>query len=123
MKNPLFIFMLTAVMSANALAASPNAVKGSEVFATECAECHSVKDGKQKRGPSMFGVLGRKSGSISDFVYSDALRKSEIVWTADKIQAYVKNPKGLIPSGKMKYEGLSDPQEMSDLIQYLSTLK
>src|SRR3984885_736848 len=50
-----------------------DASAGASVFKTECSECHSVKEGRNKKGPSLFGIVGRSAGTISDYSYSDAL--------------------------------------------------
>jgi cytochrome c len=97
--------------------------RGADVFAQECADCHSVKEGKNKKGPSLFAIVGRKSGSITDFVYSDAMKQSAIDWSPEKIDAYIAHPKQLVPGNKMKYEGLDDEKDRTDVISYLSTLR
>lgn len=113
---------LACTLSLDARAAG-DVAKGKDVFATECAECHSVREGKNKKGPSAFGIVGRKAATIPDVAYSDALKTSGITWTPDKIDAYVTAPKKLVPGGKMKYEGLASAAERADLIAYLATLK
>lgn len=102
--------------------AAGDAGKGADVFAQECAECHSPKEGKNKKGPTSFGVVGRKAGSVADFNYSDALRASGITWTPDKIDAYVTAPKKVVPGGRMKYDGLEDAKARADLLAYLASL-
>ena len=97
--------------------------KGKDVFATECAECHSAREGKNKKGPSLFGVVGRKAATVADASYSDALKASGITWTPDKIDAYVTAPKKLVPGGKMKYDGLASAAERAELLAYLATLR
>lgn len=97
--------------------------KGKDVFSTECAECHSVREGKNKKGPSLFAVVGRKSATVADATYSDALKASGILWSPDKVDAYVAAPKKLVPGGKMKYDGLASAAERADLIAYLATLR
>ncbi len=113
---------LACTLSLDARAAG-DVAKGKDVFATECAECHSVREGKNKKGPSAFGIVGRKAATIPDVAYSDALKTSGITWTPDKIDAYVTAPKKLVPGGKMKYDGLASAAERADLIAYLATLK
>lgn len=103
--------------------AAADVEKGKDVFATECAECHSAREGKNKKGPSLFAVVGRKAGTIADASYSDALKASGITWTPDKIDAYVTAPKKLVPGGKMKYDGLANATERAELLAYLATLK
>ena len=96
---------------------------GADAFATECAECHSLKQGKNKKGPSLFAVVGRKAGSVEDFKYSSAMTSSGIVWTAEQIDSYVTLPKKAVPGGIMKYDGLPDAKARADLIEYLATVK
>lgn len=97
--------------------------EGADAFATECAECHSLKEGKNKKGPSLFAVSGRKAGSIEDFKYSSAMKSSNIVWTADQLDSYLTLPKKAVPSGIMKYDGLPDAKARAEVIEYLSTIK
>ena len=100
-----------------------DASAGASVFKTECSECHSVKEGRNKKGPSLFGIVGRSAGTISDYSYSDALRQAHWVWTADKLHSYLSQPaKQANPGTKMKYSGLTDPKQLDDLISYLSTI-
>ncbi|TAK95290.1 MAG: c-type cytochrome [Aquabacterium sp.] len=97
--------------------------KGADVFAGECGDCHSPKEGKAKKGPPLFGVNGRKAASIAEFAYSDAMKQSGITWTPDKIDLYITKPKKLVPGGKMKYDGLDDAAQRADVIAYLQSLK
>jgi cytochrome c len=100
-----------------------DASAGSSVFKTECSECHAVKEGRNKKGPSLFNIVGRKAGSISDYSYSDALKQAQWVWTAEKLHSYLSQPaKQANPGTKMKYEGLDDAKQLDDLITYLDTL-
>lgn len=113
--------LLVAGQAHAAPAGDPSA--GSDVFASECSDCHSVKEGKNKKGPSLFAVIGRKSGSITDFEYSDAMKGYGVVWSVDKIDAYITKPKAVVPGGKMKYDGLADAKARADLLAYLATQK
>lgn len=96
---------------------------GLDVFAGQCAECHSMKEGKNKKGPSLFAVVGRKAGSIADFKYSDAMKSSGYTWTPEQIDAYVTQPKKAVPGGIMKYDGLPDAKARADLLAYLASVK
>lgn len=97
-----------------------DATHGAKLFDEECAECHSAKPGKNKKGPTLFGVAGRTAASVSDYVYSDAMKGSGVTWTADRLDAYIAAPRKLIPGCKMKYDGLSDAGARADLIEYLN---
>ena len=117
------LLALALASLAGTAAAVGNAAAGQDVFAENCAECHSVKDGKHKKGPSLFAVLGRPAGAAPGFLYSAALKASGKTWTADAIDAYITNPKVSVPGGTMKYDGLADAKARADLIAYLATLK
>ena len=111
-------------MLACPFARAGDANAGSDVFKTECAECHSIKEGRNKKGPSLFGVVGRKAASLPDYSYSDALRaRSDWTWTPEQLHSYLSQPaKQANPGTKMKYEGLTDAKALDDLISYLGTV-
>jgi cytochrome c len=97
---------------------------GANVFAEECGDCHSALPGKDKKGPTLTGVIGRKAGTVANFAgYSDAMKQSGIEWTAEKIDLYLTAPKKVVPGGKMKYDGLADAAARADIIAYLLSLK
>lgn len=95
--------------------------KGSALFATHCAECHSMKEGKHKKGPSLFLTLGAKAGQQAGFSYSDAMKASHWTWDVELLSKYLAKPKLALPGGKMKYEGLEAASDRADLIAYLAT--
>jgi cytochrome c len=97
---------------------------GADVFKSECSECHSVQAGHNKKGPSLFGIVGRKAASLPDYHYSDALlARTDWVWTAERLQSYLSQPaKQTNPGTKMKYSGLDDPKQRDDLISYLAAV-
>lgn len=103
--------------------AEGDAGRGADVFAQECAGCHSVKENKNKMGPSLFAVVGRHCGSIPDFVYSDALKQADLTWTPSQLDAYITNPQQAVPGVKMPYGGLNDGKARTDLIAYLSSIR
>lgn len=95
---------------------------GAAAFATHCSECHSLKEGKDKKGPSLYAILGRKAATKEGFVYSDAMKASGITWTVEQLSAYAANPPKVVPNGKMKYDGELTDAERRDLIAYLATI-
>jgi cytochrome c len=117
------IALALAALLPVAASANGDVQHGSDVFAEHCAECHSLKQGKNKKGPSLFGAVGRKAASVADVSYSDALKTSSIVWSAEQLDAYLALPKKAVPGGKMKYDGLPDPKARADLIAFLATVK
>jgi cytochrome c len=91
---------------------------GKEVF-NRCMVCHTIQAGVNHIGPSLHGVVGRKAGTIPDFAYSNANKKSGIVWTEQKIYDYLKNPQAMVPGTKMTFPGLPSPQDRADVVSYL----
>ena len=125
MKLPsLLVPVLLAGLLGTPAWAAGDARKGADVFAEECGDCHSVAPGKNKKGPSLNGVLNRKAASIADFSgYSDAIRQSGITWNPERIDAYITQPRKVVAGGKMKYDGLSDSTARADVIAYLGSIK
>jgi len=117
--------LATALLVALPLAshAAGDPAKGEKVFAGECSDCHSLTAGKNKKGPSLNGVNGRKAATVAGFAYSDAMKASDIVWSPERIDAYITRPKKVVPGGKMKYDGLDDEKDRADVIAYLLSVK
>ena len=104
--------------------AAGDAKHGADVFAEECGDCHSAVPGKDKKGPTLTGIAGRKAGTVASFAgYSEAMQASGIVWSAERIDAYVAAPKKVVPGGKMKYDGLGDAAARADVIAFVMSLK
>jgi cytochrome c len=97
-----------------------DASNGVDVYSAECADCHSLKPGKNKKGPSFAGVVGRAAGSVPGAKYSDAMKSSQIVWSPERIDAYITHPKKVVPGGSMKYDGLDDAKARADVIAFLA---
>lgn len=114
---------LTALAGAlfGAPAAAQEAAAGKQVF-MQCAACHSI-DGSTRTGPSLKGILGRKAGSVADFRYSHAMKRSNIVWDASTLDAYLAHPQQAIPGNTMPFAGIADARQRADLVAYLQTLK
>ncbi len=116
-----FIILLAALtLSPVAHAADP--VAGEAVYKTQCGLCHAVIPNKNLLGPSMFGIVGRGSGSVEGFRYSPANKDINLVWTAETLDKFVTAPKEVIPGTTMLYSGLKDPAKRAELIAYLETL-
>jgi len=100
-----------------------DAAGGKTVF-SRCAICHSVqKGGANGLGPNLFGVVGRKAASLSNFAYSPALKKSGLAWTTDKLKIWVTSPAKMVPGTKMAFAGINNPKQADDVVAYLATLK
>lgn len=118
------VLLASLLVAAGQALASGDAKKGADVFAEECGDCHSAVSGKNKKGPMLSGINGRKSGSVAGFEgYSDAMKQLAITWTPEQIDSYVAAPKKIVPGGKMKYDGLIDPVARANVIAYILSLK
>ena len=97
-----------------------DAAKGETVFAN-CRTCHLVEEGKNGVGPSLYGLVGRTSGSIEGFKYSDANKNSGVTWTPEVLFEYLEAPREFMPGTNMAFPGLKNPQDRADVIAYLAT--
>jgi cytochrome c len=109
---------LALPMAAQAQDAAGDAAKGKQVFA-KCQACHSVEAGTNKLGPSLHGVVGRTSGTLDGFKYSDAMKNANLTWDEATLDKYLSNPKGLVPGTKMVFPGLPKEEDRLDVIAYL----
>jgi cytochrome c len=118
------VILLAATMTSGigAATAQEDAAAGAAVFKTQCSICHSVVEGKNLVGPSLFGVVGRHAGDISGFHYSEANKNSGLTWDAATLDRYLKDPQAVVPKTIMPYPGLKDDTKRANLIAYLSTL-
>jgi len=115
----------TLIVAAALIAASTAAglaqdvEKGTNSF-KKCLPCHSIGPGaKNKIGPELNGLDGRKAGTVPGFNYSDANKNSGIVWDEATFREYIKDPRAKIPGTKMTFPGIKNDQEINDLWAYL----
>lgn len=112
------------VMSAGIAHAAGDAAEGKKVFTRVCGACHTDEaNGPRKLGPTLFGVVGRKAGTVEGFRYSQANKNSGITWAPDVLDEYLKDPKAKIPGTIMAFAGLKNDTERQNVIAYLETLK
>ncbi len=103
-----------------ALFASTSAVEGAKVF-KKCAACHSISQGgANKIGPALWGVLGRKAGSVSDYKYSKALVAHGKPWSFEEMNGFLLKPKDWIKGTKMSFAGLKNADERAAVILYMN---
>ena len=117
-----FVFAVPVALAMAGSGAAADVAAGKETF-KKCALCHSAEAGKNKVGPSLFGIVGRKSASLKDYDYSDAMKKFNHAWTTQTLNDYLKNPQAMIPGIKMIFPGIPDKTERANLIAFLETLK
>jgi cytochrome c len=112
-----------------ALAGSAGAALAQDLAAGEqsfrkCLPCHAVgSDARNKVGPLLNGLEGRKSGTIEGYSYSEPNKNSGIVWSADSFKEYIKDPRARIPGTKMVFAGIKNEKEITDLWAYIAQFK
>jgi cytochrome c len=100
--------------------AAADADHGKALFQT-CGACHT--DRPDALGPSLKGVVGRKSAALEDFRYSNPMKRADLVWNEDNLRAYINDPQAKVKGNRMPYGGVTDPKDVDDIIAYLKILK
>ncbi|HUO83247.1 MAG TPA: c-type cytochrome [Gammaproteobacteria bacterium] len=112
--------LFLSAASAFADEAAGDAEAGRLAFNNACRTCHSVKEGDNRLGPNLHGVIGREAGS-EDYAYSATLAGWARVWDAGTLDRFIADPEAVIPGNKMKpYTGISDAATRADIVAYLS---
>ena len=103
-----------------ALFASVSVEDGATQF-KKCLSCHSIaKDGKNKIGPKLFGVLDRKAGSISDYKYSKAMVAFGKSWSVKEMDGFLTKPRDWVKNTKMSFIGLKNAKDRAAVILYMN---
>ena len=89
---------------------------GKELFQKRCGGCHALD--RDKEGPRLHGVYGRTAGSVDSFQYSDALKKSKIVWTEDTLDRWLTSTEKLVPDNDMTFH-VEKAEERAAIIAFL----
>jgi len=101
-----------------ATAADPD--HGKALYQT-CAACHTERP--DALGPSLKGVVGRKSAALEDFRYSNPMKRANLVWDEANLRAYIQDPQAKVKGNRMPYGGLTDAKDVDDIVAYLKTLQ
>ena len=116
------LFLAAILLSPVAARAAGDAATGKIVF-NKCSICHSIKAGENKIGPSLHGVVGRKAASLPGYTYSEAMKKHDVTWNNEALDAYLVDPRKVVPGTKMIFPGLKNETDRANVIAYLDTLK
>ncbi len=95
---------------------------GQIMFERNCRICHAPTAETVSYGPTLTGVVGRKAGSIEGYDYSDAMKASGIVWTAEALRAWMADNTHFMPGTKMRHVGVTDVAEQDFIIAYLKSI-
>ena len=121
MKKLILSALVVIASSAELSAALAQDVAAGKTSFNKCLACHAIGEGaKNKVGPVLNGLDGRKSGTAPDFSYSDANKNSGITWNEAQFKDYIKDPKAKIPGTKMIFPGIKNEKEANDLWAFLA---
>jgi cytochrome c len=120
-KLTLSALIVVASSAAAAPAALAQDAAAGKMSFNKCLACHAIGEAaKNKVGPELNGIDGRKSGTASDYNYSDANKNSGITWNEAQFKEYIKDPKAKIPGTKMAFAGIKNEKEVNDLWAFIS---
>ena len=126
--HPASAVLALAVALASPLAARAADAAGADAgmlaFNNHCRQCHSYKDGDNRLGPYLYGVVGRKAGTAKGYGnYSDSLKNSGITWTPEQLDKWITNPQLVVPNNNMSppYPGLDDAAQRAAIISFLKS--
>jgi cytochrome c len=121
MRKTTFSALIVLAASTHASGALAQDAAAGKTSFNKCLACHAIGEGaKNKVGPELNGIDGRKSGTAAGFSYSDANKNSGITWNKDVFLEYIKDPKAKIPGTKMAFAGIKNEKEANDLWAYVS---
>jgi cytochrome c len=119
-KLTLSALVIIATSAAASVAPAQDLAAGKTSF-NKCLACHAIGEGaKNKVGPQLNGLDGRKSGTAADYNYSDANKNSGITWSEAVFKEYIKDPRAKIPGTKMTFAGIKSENEINDLWAFIS---
>ena len=116
-KYILIIIGMILIILTVSIAYAADSVKGQKVF-KKCVACHSLQEGKNKIGPPLNNLLGRKAGSVEGYKYSKAMKNSGVVWDEESLDKFLTKPRKFIPKTKMSFRGIKKKSLRDDLISF-----
>jgi cytochrome c len=116
------VLAAAAALAFSATGALAQVSPGETLFKQRCGVCHSMQPAPGKMGPPLAGIVGRKAASVPGFAYSDALKKSNVTWTAAKLNEFLGGPAKVIPGTKMLVS-VPNAEQRTQLVAYLASVK
>jgi cytochrome c len=111
--------IIVGISATQAFAQAGNAARGERVFNQQCKTCHALEEGPSITGPTLHGMFGRKAGTATEFEFSEAMIKSEIVWDDTTLADYLRDPQAKVSGTKMVFNGVKQAGQLADLVAYL----
>ncbi|MEE3046689.1 MAG: cytochrome c family protein [Pseudomonadota bacterium] len=109
--------MIGVLLSSSIAFASDDVQRGEKLF-TRCQACHSLVQGVNKSGPSLFGIADRPSAAVEGYRYSKAMEGAGVVWNDENLKSFLASPRKFIPGVKMSF-AIRKQEELDDLVAFL----
>ncbi|MDD3800453.1 MAG: c-type cytochrome, partial [Novosphingobium sp.] len=114
--------LLAAALAGSGPALAGDKSGGAKVFQAQCSICHhDTKNAPPSAGPDLYGVVGRKAGSLKGYEFSTAMKHSGLTWTPDELRRYLADPGKVVPGNKMPFPGMHDSARLDAVLSYLET--
>jgi cytochrome c len=119
--------MACLLLSSPALSQAPvtqglDTAAGQQAFNNACRTCHTTKDGDNRQGPNLHGIIGRKAGSLPGYGYSSAMKEAGFVWDVDKLDRFIANPDAVVSGNSMKpFSGLASAGDRAKIVAFLQS--
>lgn len=118
MHKLIFAAVGTAFLMGSSVSIAADLDKGKKLF-KKCAACHSLKAGKKKVGPTLYGIIGSKAAEMKGFKYSKAMRNSGLTWDDTTLDGYLANPRKFLKGNRMSFPGLKKQADRENVIAYI----
>lgn len=120
--SAMFIGATLAASAEPPKAEGAGSADGQTAYNNACRTCHSIKEGDHRLGPSLGGIVGKKSGASDYANYSPAMKKGDVTWDEKTLDSFIANPDAVVAGNNMKpYTGISDAGERAKIISYLKS--
>ncbi|MBR1205992.1 c-type cytochrome [Bradyrhizobium sp. AUGA SZCCT0051] len=97
-------------------------VSGEQAFNNSCRTCHTVKEGDNRVGPNLHGIIGRKAGSLANFPCSEAMKSSDIVWDDSALLRFIEDPEAVVSGNGMKpHTGVRSAEDRAKIVAFLKS--
>ncbi len=103
------------------LALQGDPARGKRLYG-QCQACHTVVEGRNRVGPTLYRIVGRQAGAVEGFDYSPANAEADFVWTEDALFAFLEAPNDYLPGNRMIFPGIPKEQDRADIVAYLKTI-
>lgn len=124
MKLPVILALALAAIPFAAGATTPQELAKGKAQFLRCQACHALLPGDPKRiGPSLYGIVGKPAGKQEGARYSKNMAEADFIWTPEKLDAFIKRPREVVPGTSMVFSGISDPAARKALIAYMQSIE